>query len=311
MKKLMGIAVGCVLVVLVGALVGRAAVEISPSEVFAQAVQVEKEVELLRQHFGIPSQGEAEVVQADLKPRHVWQKTCEILIKINALRRRYDLPRIIPNTMEPVLNLPPGLVFEQTQRILTELAILKVRLDVPGRVTPPKVHVAKKPIDVFNKLHFISGQLDLLNRQEIDPTYVFGEVMRVYEDVDAILSWQEIPDDTFPPAKNPVVTPKESLAAAFLLLAEIQRLQQGLGVERTDFAAFRKVERVAPEDVFNLVGLSLAELQTVKAAMGLRHVITRPAEYNEPKTPADVLQLLGWTTRKLQLVRGARSGERP
>ncbi len=283
-----------------------ALVEMTPSHVYSQAMQIEKEMELLKKHFSITTSKKSYPVTASLKPRHAWQKGYFILLKLNVLRSKNGLPRITPDTMEPVLVMQPGLVYEQTQRILTEFAIFKARLGITAQVSPAQTYEGKKPIDVFNKLHQVSMQMDILNDEEISPTYVFAEVMRVYEDIVTLLRWLNIPDHTYPPAKMVDVAPKDSLVAAFELLHEIQRLQRDVGVERTDFSIFKKKDNVLPSDVINIVGMALAELQTVKATIDLTSFITRAAEYHEIKTPADVHQLLRWTTRKLRLIRELR-----
>ncbi len=283
-----------------------ALLEMAPSDVYGQAMQIEKEVELLKKHFAITASKEWVAITASLKPRHAWQNNYFILLKLNVLRNKNNLPRITPDTMEPVLVLQPGLVYEQTQRVLTEITIFKSRLGITAQVSPARSYKGKRPIDVFNKLHQISMQMDVLNDEEISPSYVFAEVMRIYEDIVILLRWLNIPDQTYPPAKRVEVTSKESLDAAFALLHEIQRLQREVGIERTDFSVFQKKDDVLPFDVINIVGMALAELQTVKAVIDLTHAITRPAEYREIKTPADVHQLLRWITRKLQLIRELR-----
>ncbi|MCI5143571.1 MAG: hypothetical protein D3909_17980, partial [Candidatus Electrothrix sp. ATG1] len=248
-------------------------VEITPSEVYSQVMQIDKEVELLKKHLGLRREKEADIYRGNLRPRHAWEKSYVVQVKINVLRKKFGLPRNEPNNIEPELNLSPGLVFEQSQRLLAELRVLKKRLGITVQVSAPQQFSGKQPIDVFNRLHHISYQLDVLNREEINPNYVFAEVMRIYEDVAVLLKALHLRDQTYPPGKEQEVTPADSLTATFELIAEIQRLQKMAGIERTDFSIFQKKELVLPSDVFNLVSMALAELQTIKAYRDLKHYV--------------------------------------
>jgi hypothetical protein len=291
----------CFFVLLTGA--QAELVEITPSEVYSQVMQVDKEVELLKKHFGLTREKKADIYHGKLRPRHVWEKSYVVQVKINVLRNKLGLPRNEPNNIEPELNLSPALVFEQSQRLLAELRILKTRLGITEQVSAPEQFKGKQSVDVFNRLHHISCQLDVLNCEEINPNYVFAEVMRIYEDVIIILNKLRIRDLTYPPGKEQEVTPADSLTATFELMAEIQRLQKNANIERTDFSIFQKKEAVLPSDVFNLVSMDVAELQTIKAYIDLTQAVTPPAVTHERKTPNDVHQLLRWVTRMLRQVR--------
>ncbi|GAB6041259.1 hypothetical protein [Endothiovibrio diazotrophicus] len=280
-----------------------APVAITLDDVYAQARRVELEVQQLTEFEDVPTMEVAEPVRADLLPRHVWQKGYAILIELQVFRRRHDLPVGTVRSVEPLRSLDPALLFEQTQYILTDLAILKARLGVTRAAPPPPPAVNKRPIDVYNLYSQVALDLQALNRDEIGASYVFAEVMRIFEDVNALLYRLGLEDTTFPPEKRVDVTPAQSLAATFELLAEVQRLQRDAGIPRTDFSAFRNRDEARSTDVFNLVGMVLAELQPLKAHLELRREITPPAEYYEGKTPADVDQLLIWITRKLRLIR--------
>ncbi|ABK44612.1 hypothetical protein Mmc1_2111 [Magnetococcus marinus MC-1] len=281
--------------------------KISPSEVYTQAVQIEKELAILSKYFIIPGKPELfEPFIANLQPRHVWQKSYFILVKLNLLRSKHGLPTIPPSAIQPVQQLDPVLVYEQTQRILTEIAIIKKRLGVDEKVSPAKAEVGKQPTDVFNKLHQISLAIDKLNHAPISPSSVFAEAMRVYEDVNTLISHLQLDNTTFPPAKLENITPMDSMDATFGLIKEIQRLQRDMVIPRTDFTSFKNQRTIEPADVFNMVGMCLAELQTIKAALDLSTEVTPQAKFYTNKKPADVHQLIRWITRKLQQIQTVR-----
>lgn len=280
--------------------------EIAPSDVYAQAVQIEKEIDLLKRHYHITAKGAAVPVEADLRPRHTWEKAHLIQVKLNIFRTKHGLPLVSPVTQQPMLQVDPRLPWAQTQRILTEIKIIKRLLGVSGEVSPATVVQGKRPIDNFNKLNQISYDLDTLNGETINASYVYAEAMRFHEDLAALLRRLEVPDTAAPPAKSVNTPPRESLKAAFDLMSEVQRVQRLAGLETTDFKVFAKTENaeiIVSADVFNMVSMSLAELQVLKAKLGLRYEFTPPADIHEGKTPSDVTQLLGYSANQLRLIR--------
>jgi hypothetical protein len=277
------------------------AAEATPNDVYAQAVRIEAEVESLKHHFKITGKAKVEAKSGDLKPRHVWAKTYVILLKLGKLRRKQGLTFIEPVNVEPLLDITPSQSWGMTQRILTEIAILKHRLDIPGQ-SPAAVPVSgKRPIDSYNKLHQISGELDLLTGA-VTPSEVYGELKRLNEDVNTILRHQRIFEKALPLPRRDNLQPKDSLRAGFELMAEIQRLQRTHGLQTTDYRGFEMGDKTTPDDVFGMIALALAELQRVKAQLGMIHQITPGAPYEENKVPADVVQLLGYVTAKLREV---------
>ena len=278
---------------------------ISPSEAYAEAVQIEKEVDLLLKHFKISERMNPKPYKAELKPRHVFEKAYVVLTEVQILREKNRFSRFSIVSLEPKMSVDSELVYEQTQRILTEIRIIKTRLGISAQVSAAKIYSGKRPIDVFNKLHQISLNIELLNREPISPNNVFSVVMKIDQDVDTILRHRLVDDQTFPPAKVKGATPADALVSVFALMGEIQRLQGQVGIARTDFSAFEQRKEVLPSDVFNMVGMAFAELQTLKASLDIT-TIAPPAERFKGKTPADSQQLMGWVTRKLHLIEQLR-----
>lgn len=282
---------------------GQAAnTEISPSLSYAQAVQIEKEIALMKRHYKIAAQNPVMPIDAELKPRHAWQNGYMILIKLNMFRRKHGLSGLSPVELEPALELQPLATWSQTQRILTEIRIVKMHLGIPGGISPATPVQGKRLIDVFNKLNQISHDMDALNGEAISPSYVYAEALRLNEDINDVMRQTATTDTSVPPARTPEVTPADSLQAAFGLMEEIQRIQRKLGIEITDFSPFNKQDKIVPADVFNMIGMCLAEIQPIKVQLSMKHKLTPAAEFHKGKIPADVVQLLGYNTNKLHLV---------
>jgi len=280
-----------------------AEVMINPSETYANAVLIEKEVKLLKRYYHFTANAHVAPIEAELKPRHVWEKSNLIMVKFNIFRNQHGLAYVAPASLQPQLRITTNQTWANTQRVLTEIRIIRRLLGIPGNSGKMVIVPGKRPIDVFNKLNQISHEMDIVNSHTTTPTFVYAEAMRLNEDINAILSKTNTIDTATPPAKNRNAVPKDSLATAFVLMEIIQQMEQKLGLETTDFSVFRKRENITPDDILNIVGMCLAEVQTIKAKIGLVNTITPSAEIHEAKTPAEVNQLLGYMINKLRLVK--------
>ena len=278
---------------------------ITPSEVFSQVELISKQTNDLLKYNGIKYNQKMitnkENIYAHLKPRNVWQKTYEIMIKINILRKMHTLPVIEPVNLEPVLELHPDLVYEQTQRILTELKIYKRRMGIDIKNYQVSTYKNKTPLDVYNALSYISVSLDMLNKTSFTPSYVFGETMRVYDDLSSVLQHLGIVDNTVPSPRDENATPIDTFKIAMKMLDKIGEIQIRVGLNRVDFSPFIK-QNPTPSDVFSIVQMVIAELQVIKAQIGLENYITPAATTYILKTPSDVEQLMNWNLKKLYLI---------
>jgi len=284
---------------------GLSAKTITPNEVYAQVELIKEEMHFLLKYFGIKHEHkkiiESTSIQTPLKPRNVWQKSYEIFVKINILRNTHDLPMIEPINMEPVLKLNPDLVYENTQRKFTEIKIFKYRQNIKSKKFELKIYKNKSPMDVYNALAHISASFDELNGIGFTPSYVFGETMRIYDDLTTILQHLNIEDNTIPSKRNDKSTPADTFSSAMKILSKIRQIQFSVGIDRVDFSGFVK-ENPSPSDVFTMTQMILAELQPIKAYVGLNHYITPAATFYTEKIPADVDQLMNWNFRKVSLI---------
>ena len=280
---------------------------ITPSEVYGQVMLITDEMQLLLKHYGFKHDHDHDemtkqaTVSTVLKPRNTWQLTYEILVKINILRNQNNLPTIEPVNMTPVLNLNPDLVYEMTKRILTEIDILKYRVDIKSTKQKLQKFQGKTPIDVYNGLSHISESLDELNKKGFTPSHVFGENMRVYDDLTIILQHLNIEDKTIPAKQNIIATPLDTFNVGMEMLSKIKQLQIKSGIDFVDYSGFKK-DKVTPSDVFTITGMIIAELQTIKAYIGLNDYITPAASKYNSKTPVEVDQIMHWNLRKLSLI---------
>jgi len=275
------------------------------NEIYSQSTIISQEIHSLLRGYGLSENYNKSFIYSDrktqLKARNIWQKTYEIMIKINMLRVSYGLPIVEPVNLAPILNLDYFLVYEQTQRILTEIKIFKHRVGIEDTKFKIKNYSNKTSIDIFNVLNDISVSLDKLNKTEFTPSYVFGESMRVYDDLSVILQYLNIKDNTIPSIRNNKANPSDTFEVAVKILDKIAIIQASVGIQSVDFS-FLKNSNPNPSDVFTMVQMIISELQTIKAFIGLDTKITPAATQYSDKTPADVDQLINWSLRKLELI---------
>ncbi len=283
---------------------------ITPNDVYAQSMLITDEIHSLLKFYGINHDHAAIVkrvkIATKLKPRNTWQMTYEIMIKINILREEHNLPFIEPINMSPVLQLNPNLVYEQTQRILTELNIYKTMKHITTTKNKLKTYRGKTSIDVYNSLAHISLSFDELNKGVISPSYIFGEQMRVYNDITSILQQLQIVDKTIPKKKIISATSADVFKKTMNILEKIKQLQISTGIAIVDFSEFKKGDESASE-IYTVTQMVIAELQTIKAYLKIEKITPAAIKYNT-KTAAEVDQLVSWNFRKLNLIHSLRKG---
>lgn len=286
------------------------AVTINPNDVYIQLLQVKADINLLKQHFNIQEEITIENIEVPLLPRHTWQKSYEVLFKLNLLRQQLNLPVMAVPSWAPTVEVSSFHVYEQIRRIQLELDLLKTYLNIsstsPPVAAPSMTNSAETDQTItnnFNLLNYLSYQLDLLNGTHFNPSTVFGQAMRIFADVNTLITELEIKDDTIPAAQKIDAQPEDSFATALQLLREIKRVQNLAHIDTVDIYAFKLTKtKITPTEVFGLTGIILAELQTLKAHLGLKHSFTPLANFYEDKQAAEVQQILGWSVRKLRLI---------
>ena len=268
----------------------------TPSDVYTEALRIKGDISIISSHFNAENGENPLPVKTSLKPRNAWQKSYEIMVKINILREKYGLPRMEEVQVKPLKNLDPGLTHEQVRRILTELDIFMTRVGISSRTPKAKQQTKKTPADVYNLLNVISTQLDAIIGESFVPSHVFSQTMRVLDDLNLILARLNVYERIGPPNKDTRAQPQDVYQIALQLMDEIHRLQMMASVESVDFRLF-KVGTITPADVFDLTQMLLAEIQPIKAHLRITRV-TIPSQVYTGKIPGDAKQALEWGVRK-------------
>jgi len=276
---------------------------VTPTEVYGYVSQLEGEIELLKKYFNVNKKTLAKNVEANLYPRHVWQKVYMLLIRLNMFRSKHGMARVAPAMLQPMENMTPLHSWAEIQRVLAEFKYFRYELDINGESFPSKEAGQKRVVDVYNKLSQVELDLQDVIGEPIGMSFIYSEVLRLNEDINNVITKLEIEDLGVPPQKIENATLEDGLKATFVLMEAIQSLQKKLGVDTVDFTPFYKTEDVSAADIFNMVGMCIAEMQFLKAKLGLKDMMIPIPEYRVAKNVAEVTQLLGYTTDKLKMIK--------
>lgn len=282
------------------------AADITTNDVYLQVVKLNEEIKLLKQHFNVTEDVHTPQLTLNLSPRHTWQKTYEVLFKLNILREKIGMATLSIPSRQPMVHVSPSYSYEQVLRILTEINIIKRQLNITEEA---KLHISNNSIigktstDNFNLLSHISHQLDVLNGISFTPSHVFSQAIRILDDINSLLEHLDILDETIAPIRQPAM-PQDIFNLCITLLDEMHRIQLLVSIEPIDSFVFKTIyKNPTMGEAFSMMGFALAELQTVKGHLGLRHTLTPSARYYENMTPENVLQAIGWAIRKLRLIK--------
>ena len=220
---------------------------------------------------------------------------------MNILRVKNGFVRIEPIGMDPVLDMNPDLVYEQTQRILTEIKIFKHRKNIKSHPYKIKKFNSKTPSDVYSALSDLSETFDEIFDDSFSATDVFSESMRIHDDISVILQHLNIEDNTIPFTRSTDTKISDIMNITMQIIDNIKILQNSVNIETIDFSMLN-TKSPQQKDVYTLIQMLIAELQTIKAYIGLTKYVTIPALKYNSKTSAEVEQIMTWNLKKIQLI---------
>ncbi|EIJ42239.1 hypothetical protein BegalDRAFT_1344 [Beggiatoa alba B18LD] len=282
------------------------AVEITSNDVYGEIYKISQDIQLLKSHFNITQTTKMPDVQVSLSPRHVWQKTYQIMVKIDTLREINGLPPLNVASREPEENTSPLVVYAQTKRLATEIDLLKRYFGVKGVSPLPPSFANKTTTDNYKFLNQLSYEMDLITGTSFNTQQVFAEAMRIHDDISFILEKFELQDKTMPPLLNSDASILQTFRAIQTLLKEIQRIQTRLGLDKIQNSDYiydaKSASHITETELFGSLGIILAELQPIKARLGLTHLVTPVAKRYKDKNTADILKIVQWNINRLKSV---------
>ena len=260
--------------------------EKTPSDVYAEAYLLKEKVKYLRKKSNITDSFPKVKTQSDKAPRHVLQKSLEVLYKINRYRINHNYGEIsIPNY--PSREITPSDVYAYTKRLNEEVSPFcdkKVLL----RLKTKKFY-NKTPSDVYKILWEVSLGFDkLLGIGGFTPTDVYEQSQTIV----AIARFLRQSQGNFDEIKKPFVKkglhPNHALNTSFKLLGKISELQTKLWMKPAKVP--KKTYKVTtPTQVYDSLQNIIAEMQRLKTRLGIERYF-EIKKVKSDKTPSDVVR---------------------
>ncbi len=270
-------------------LVSHAALK-TPSDVYSEALVLKQIVIALREAHGVREALKDIAPQKDKLPRHVLQKSIEVLRKVDKYREINGMGGITVPPVPP-RDITPQDVYNNVSRLKKEVFYLLTqtkKVELSSFVY--KQFYSKTPSDVYRELWMISLGFDALLGQGFTPTDVYAQAKQAVDLIEFLrLTQRENITVTMPPLKENQ-HPNHALYKSVALIQKIHRVEKKLWMQAVPVP---KIEQkvISPTEVYDSLQTVIAELNRIARRLGVeRHFELQVPK--EKKTPADVVQLL-------------------
>lgn len=226
------------------------------------------------------------------RPRHVYQKAREVLIKVNTLRWLNGVSRVeIPQP--PAREIVPGDVNVMVDASLQAVRGLRGIFGVSVKSRPAPLVTGKTPSDVYNNLARVSVMIDGLGIPSIVPNDVYRLMQTVMNEFAAIKRTRDSGTDVGGASKSKGKSPKHVYFKGLDLLKALKKLTANSNYSIA--GGVKLIEQtsgnVSPGHVLDLIGNILAEVSAIKSRLGIKDAMVFAAPPSG-KTPSDVFDSL-------------------
>ncbi len=243
-------------------------------------------VEELRAEENIHTQLPKVPVQHNKLPRHVLQKTLEVLNKVNKYREMHDYGLIsVPPV--PARKITPQDVYNNVVRLKEEVHYL---LRNKNKKFYYKQYFNKTPSDVYRALWKISLGFDALIGQGFTPTDVYIQSQQIVDTIKFLRKSQREYTKVPFPKKQPNLHPNHAFYASVALLKKINEDERKLWMKPIPVPKIHQ-RVISPTEVYDSLQTIKAELNRVTRRIGLEASFPQKKP-NGKKTPSDVVQNL-------------------
>ena len=259
--------------------------DITPSHVFQATQDLIAEIEVLREAMGISDYPNEAEPQEGRAPVHVYAKTLEVMRKVARIQSKFGITPAEVGQI-PVKAIVTKDVFSNVQAIVGELRRVKSQLVIEDEIQPAPLVGGKTPTFVYKNLGDASFLLDGLVGRPLTPNDVYGNVLRIHDEMELIAAKLGAELELDPPAVNGRKRPMEVAQQMLRATYKTINLQTRLGMDASSVPTLTLV-RVTPAEVFEISNLLLAEMARIKMHLSIElPYASRGEERN--RTPADV-----------------------
>ena len=262
----------------------------SPSDVYSESIVLKKILLELRQENGVSSPLKEVPLQKDKLPRHVLQKTLEVLTKVNKYREINGYGEITVPPVPP-RDITPQDVYNNVERLKTEVAfLLKDKNILTQKKFQLQKYINKMPSDAYRELWIISLAFDPLLGQGFTPTDVYQQTAQIVANIKFLrASQREHSEVPFPKIKENQ-HPNHALYKSVELIAKLSFIEKKLWIQPVPVPVVEQ-KIVSPIEVYDSLQTVNAELNRISRRLGLERIFPLQ-KTKESKTPSDVVQNL-------------------
>ncbi|MGK0289732.1 MAG: hypothetical protein ACI86H_001178 [bacterium] len=268
--------------------------KITPAHVYQKAVELTREIQLIRKKKQITTSVRTPGVQSKKAPIHVFGKSLEVLYKISRLKMELGL-QVFQVQYIPIRQIPPALVYQSIQKALREEKKIKEKLNIEEKIQPVSFIKGKQPSDVYEQLWIASYLLDTLGKP-LSPSHVYRNTLYILSELKAISSHlgKSFIQKTDITQLNYKITPKDVLIESYKNLYRLAKLEIQLKIPPFTPSSF-PTGNIIPSDPYDATSTLISDLVRVKVKLG---ITVTPEQLKLPtnKTPLDVfnnVQLIG------------------
>ncbi len=257
----------------------------TPSDVYSESIVLKQLVEVLRAQNKIDEPLRELEIQKNKLPRHVLQKTIEILRKVDKYREIHEMGAITVPPVPP-RDITPQDVYNNVVRLKQEVAYL---LKVKKKFTFQQFY-NKTPSDVYRELWRISIGFDALLGQGFTPTDVYAQTQQVVDVIKFLRFSQREKDKVVVPERKANQHPNHALYKSIELIDKIHAVEKKLWMEAVPVP---KIEQkvISPTEVYDSLQTVIAELNRISRRLGMERSFKLKMP-KDKKTPSDVVQNL-------------------
>jgi hypothetical protein len=262
----------------------------SPSDVYSESIILKKMLVELRKQNGITEKLQEIPPQKDKLPRHVLQKTLEILTKVNKYREINNFGEITVPPVPP-RDITPQDVYNNVERLKIEVAYLFKDKKVLAQ-DRFKLHkyFNKTPSDAYRELWVISLAFDKLLGQGFTPTDVYIQTVQIVKNIEFLRNSQREHGEVAFPKLKENQHPNHALYKSIELIEKLSFIQKKLWMQPVPVPKVEQ-KRVSPIEVYDSLQTVNAELNRISRRLGLERSFPMQ-KVQENKTPGDVVQNL-------------------
>ena len=227
--------------------------------------------------------------QINKSPRHVLQKTLEVLKKINKYRENNHLGLVnVPVYPSKIIKAED--VYYSVKRLNDEVDLLLKHIGCKHIDTLSKLkrYANKNSNDAYHEIWLSSLAMDELLGRGFSPTDNYKESLIIIDVINFIRNSQGIYDEVDIPNKKKRKHPNHVLYATNKLLDKISKAEKRLWMEPVSVSE-NPQKIITPTEVYDSMQMIIIELKRVRRRLGIERLYD-VQDISESKTPSDVLQ---------------------